>query len=137
MWWAVIAGVIAASATVAPASAGEILVRARAPSVELHLAVSNQSLVQPQADVRVRLDGDLVFEETLPVDTQHHYRRFSVRVPPGDHLLRLEEARAGVVREASIPVEGETWVRVKYAHDASAGEHDFIVDKGTEPFPVK
>lgn len=81
----------------------------------LHILVSNQSLTIPVADIQVTINGKQVFHREMAAGTQHHWSEIALPIVSGEHLVVLTEANTHTHMSATINVNREVWMVVKFA----------------------
>ncbi|WFE52178.1 hypothetical protein [Micromonospora sp. WMMD1155] len=84
---------------------------------DLHLWVSNQSFTDDLVALTVSIDGTEVVDRRFAVENQHNWVLFPVRVPPGQHVVRIV-AGTGVEKQESftMPETGRRYAAIDYGN---------------------
>ncbi|MEU7801691.1 hypothetical protein AB0B10_20735 [Micromonospora arborensis] len=108
------------SAAATPPSTG-----AAAPAVrlveehlaDLHLWVSNQSFRDDPVVLTVSIDGTEIVDRHFAVEGQHNFVLFPVRVPPGDHVVRVVSGTGVDFQERfTMPEAGRRYAAIGYVN---------------------
>lgn len=71
------------------------------PPPGLVLVISNQSFADPEVELTVTVDGQVVVDRTFSVDNQHTFVAYRVPLEPGDHTLTVA-ADTGATHERIV-----------------------------------
>lgn len=105
--------------------------------IRLHIAVSNQSLVERTGSFVLELDGRRIYEAELQTHSQHHYQFRDMTISPGVHKLMAREANHGTSLTREYEFRKETWIRVLYIYSTSQKKHLFELDISDERIFIK
>ena len=117
--WSVVLLVLVAGCAAEPPDGAPLA----SPDKDLHVYVSNQSFDQPTADLRVTVDGEVLFDDEADVEGQHNWMLREADVGPGQHTVDALERDTGTqaAHTFSIPAGGQRWVVVDYWNDDEGG----------------
>src|SRR5687767_12976942 len=82
----------------------------------LHAYISNQSFDQSTADIRVTVDGKVLFDGEAEVEDQHNWIPRNTKLDAGSHLIEALERTTGTegTETFTLPEGEERWVVVDY-----------------------
>ena len=106
-----------AGANVDPRGEG---VRAAAQTVPVHFLISNQSLGTGIAAVQmtVTLDGAVIFDQLMAVETQHNVAEVDQAVSPGSHDIGVTVgAPYNLSTSQAVDIAAEVWIFVRFWFD--------------------
>lgn len=90
-------------------------------SPELHVGLTNQSPDVDPLEVSVRVDGVSIFEGALPYEGGVLLRSWSLRVPPGAHVLDVESPNGGASLHETFETGAQPeWALVSYWRDGGS-----------------
>ena len=106
------------------------------PPLGLAVIVSNQSYDDPEVDLIVTVDGDVVIERSFAVEGQHTFVSYRLPLEPGDHRMVIR-ADTGATHERVISLGAERrYLAVSYWGGDSSSPDAFSVDESDEPFGI-
>ncbi|MEV1319160.1 hypothetical protein AB0J14_24130 [Micromonospora arborensis] len=84
---------------------------------DLHLWVSNQSFRDDPVVLTVSIDGTEIVDRHFAVEGQHNFVLFPVRVPPGDHVVRVVSGTGVDFQERfTMPEAGRRYAAIGYVN---------------------
>jgi hypothetical protein len=82
---------------------------------DLHLWISNQSFADPAVSLSVEVDGRHVLTGCFEVGTQHGWVLYPLRLPGGDHTLRVtSDTGATLDVRVAVPEGERRYAAVQY-----------------------
>ena len=106
-------------------AADEITAPAGTPAI--HFLISNQSLGTGIAELpmTVSLDDVDIFDEMLPVETQHHVVKVDQDVSSGSHDVEVTVGEPHNLSESTlVEVTGEVWLLIQFWFDPLSAHED-------------
>ncbi|MCH8813691.1 MAG: hypothetical protein IH957_01155 [Chloroflexi bacterium] len=106
-------------------AAGDVI--APAGTLSIHFLISNQSLGTGIAELpmTVSLDDADVFDEMLPVETQHHVVRVNQDVSSGSHEIAVTVGDPHNISESTVvEVTGDVWLLIQFWFDPQSAHED-------------
>lgn len=94
----------------------------------LHLYISNQSFDDPDAPVRLTIDGVVIVDQVFAVEGQHNWVPFEVAIAAGTHQIEITGANGA--KESAIvdvPAHGDLWAVADYWVNDGKGSFDWRV----------
>lgn len=89
-------------------------------SVPVHFWISNQSLGTGISAVQmtVNLDGIVIFDQSMPVGTQHNVAMVDQNISAGSHTIIVKAGDPySLSKETVVYVSGELWILVRFWFD--------------------
>jgi hypothetical protein len=91
-----------------------------AETVPVHFWISNQSLGTGIAALQmtVALDGTVIFDELMAVETQHNVAQVDVDLEPGPHNIDVTVgAPHNLLTSEAVEIDGEVWIFIRFWFD--------------------
>lgn len=96
--------------------------------------VSNQSFDDPDVHITMRVADLTPIDASFPVEGQHHWVGYQLRLAPGDHALEFtSDSGAAHTVEITVPDDAPVYVFTNYWADAETPPH-FQSGVSDEPF---
>lgn len=106
------------------------------PPLGLAVIVSNQSYDDPDVDLTITVDGEVMIERSFAVEGQHTYVSYRLPLEPGDHRV-VVRADTGAIHERVVSLGSERrYLAVSYWGDNSSGPDAFSVEESDEGFGI-
>lgn len=94
----------------------------------LHLYISNQSFDDPDAPVRLTIDGVIIVDQSFAVEGQHNWVPFEVALAAGTHQIEITGANgAKETATLEVPAHGDLWAVADYWVTQGKGSFDWHV----------
>jgi hypothetical protein len=104
------------------------------PPPPLTLYVSNQSFDDPNVQIAISVDGEVVVDQSFAVEGQHNWITFEPDVRPGDHtLIATSNTGAELTVEFTTKAGQPRWAVVNYWWYPGDGPREFTFDIHDEP----
>lgn len=111
--------------------------------VPVGLSVSNQSFDDPTVELTIKIDGKIVMDQQLEVDSQHTWVGIELALPAGDHeLVATSDSGLKDAFTFSIPEDEPRYLTVAYwwySHENEeqyGEESQFTFDVRDEPHAI-
>lgn len=110
------------AATTTPSRSKEAPALRPDPDGNLVLYVSNQSFDLDPVDIAIEVDGVPVVGQSFEVESQHSWKKFVLRVAPGDHTLVAHSVKGDATLTKRFTVEDKHWAVVDFWYsDGTSG----------------
>ena len=113
------------------------LLRESAPEIgagEVLLYVSNQSYEDPDIQVIVTIDGEVVVDDQFSVDNQHNWVPHLLELSPGEHRLRAESSTGAIFDGTFKTLPGQPrWAVLNYWNESGEEGMRFVLTSYDEP----
>lgn len=133
---AVLMGGLAIACSAGPEGDTDLL-QESAPEIganEVLLYVSNQSYDDPDIEVLVTIDGQVVVEDRFPVGNQHNWVPHLLYLSPGEHRLRAESSTGAILEGTFETLPGQPrWAVLNYWTDLGEESRRFELVTYDEP----
>ncbi|MDH5502572.1 MAG: hypothetical protein OEY98_00925 [Acidimicrobiia bacterium] len=97
-------------------------------SNEVLLYVSNQSYEDPDIQINVTIDGEVVVDDRFLVDNQHNWVPYLLRLSPGKHLLRAESSTGATFEGPFETLPGQPrWAVLDYWNESGEEGKRFVL----------
>lgn len=115
----------------------------RGELVPVGLSVSNQSFDDPTVELTIKIDGKVVMDQQLEVDSQHTWVGIELALPAGDHeLVATSDSGLEDAFTFSIPADEPRYLTLAYwwyshENEEQYGEESkFTFDVRDEPHAI-
>lgn len=106
------------------------------PPLGLAVIVSNQSYDDPDVDLTITVDGEVMIERSFAVEGQHTYVSYRLPLEPGEHQVVIS-SDAGATHERVVSLGAEPrYLAVSYWGEDSSGPDAISVEESDEPFGI-
>ncbi len=113
------------------------LFREPAPRIganEVLLYVSNQSYEDPDIQIIITIDGEVVVDDRFPVGNQHNWVPHLLYLSPGEHRLRAESSTGATFDGTFDTVRGQPrWAVLNYWNESGEEGKRFVLTSYDEP----
>ena len=89
------------------------------------LYVSNQSVDNRVANIKVRIDDNLEVDQDFDVGNQHQVYPFYFKLSQGEHLVQVDAKDVSYQKEFTI--DSELWMAIAYWYDKDDHESPMIL----------
>jgi len=107
------------------------------PNANLTLYVSNQSFAKPTVDISASIDDRSILTGEFEVEQQHSWSVYSIRLTPGQHVIRAQADRGVFKLERSFVVANQHWAVLQFwdrpAGGSAPNKHGLSFEISSEP----
>ena len=89
------------------------------------LYVSNQSVDNRLANIKVRIDDNLEVEQDFAIGNQHQVYPFYFKLSQGEHLVQVDAKDVSYQKE--FTVDSELWMAIAYWYDKDDQDSPMIL----------
>lgn len=77
--------------------------------------MSNQSPDTPQSNIKIEIDGKLIFQEKTSTDDQQKWKEIDVaNTSMGDHTIHIQETTTNTNKLDTFKVDHESWIAIMF-----------------------
>ncbi|MFV0317235.1 MAG: DUF6174 domain-containing protein [Microthrixaceae bacterium] len=106
------------------------------PLPGLAVMVTNQSFADPEVDLTIAVDGEVMIERSYAVEGQHTYVSYHLALEPGEHQLVIRSDTGETHKQVVSLGTERRYLSVSYWGDDSSGADVIAVEESDEPFLV-
>jgi len=95
---------------------------------EFNLLISNQSFVISPVDITVKIDGEVVIQDSLEVKNQHYCKNYPLTLSEGKHTIEFSSRNGNAALRKDFILRKKMWAYASYCYDLKPGlEHKLFV----------